>query len=302
VTPTITAPMKATAVKDVKKLVYPLWAQPKIDGIRCLKINGRLLTASFKPIPNRHINEVLTSLIPNGFDGELVLADGRPFNEISSAVMSKAGEPDFLYMVFDYVARKTNRPYWEREVDLRGYINQLISSETEIVRRVLAAVIRDSEELLQYEKFCLSRGYEGVMLRCPVGPYKSGRSTLKEQYLLKLKRFEDAEAKIVGWEEQFTNLNESKRDELGRAKRSSKISGKVATNTLGAFIVRDRKNWKKDFAVGTGISDTLRRDVWRCRHDYKGRLIKYKFQRHGSKDAPRHPVFIGFRSKLDVTK
>jgi DNA ligase-1 len=30
-----------------------------------------------------------------------------------------------------------------------------------------------------------------------------------------------------------------------------------------------------------------------------GKLVKYKYFAIGVKDAPRHPVFLGFRSKLD---
>ena len=58
-------------------------------------------------------------------------------------------------------------------------------------------VINDYDQILDYEKRILEDGFEGVMLRSPLGKYKMGRSTLKEGILLKLKRFEDAEATVV---------------------------------------------------------------------------------------------------------
>ena len=53
----------------------------------------------------------------------------------------------------------------------------------------------------------LDDGYEGLMLRAPDGPYKFGRSTVKENTLLKVKNFLDDEAEVIGFKEQTTNTN-----------------------------------------------------------------------------------------------
>lgn len=314
----ITRPMKPAAIdeKYFDRLTYPLIATPKIDGIRCLKVNGRLLTASFKPIPNRFIDDTLGWMIPDGFDGELVLKGNRPFHEITSAVMSRDGEPNFEYHVFDYEYPKRSWPYSRRLENLKTWFKtrgvpktkravriRAIKGDTiaNRVKLVEATTIRDIEELINYVNMSYDFGYEGAILRSPLGSYKCGRSTVKQQWMLKVKRFYDAEAVIVGFEEQQTNTNEAKRDELGRLKRSSAKVGKKGNGTLGALIVEDRSGlWKKRFRVGFGFNDLQRRAIWKSRAALRGQLITYRYQKSGSKDAPRHPGFVRMRHIFDI--
>ncbi|MFM7851045.1 MAG: hypothetical protein ACKO96_03815, partial [Flammeovirgaceae bacterium] len=61
----------------------------------------------------------------------------------------------------------------------------------------------------------LERGYEGVMIRGLHGPYKQGRATLKQGWLMKLKEFDDDEAVIIGYEEKMKNNNAAQVNELG---------------------------------------------------------------------------------------
>ena len=51
------------------------------------------------------------------------------------------------------------------------------------------------------------------MLRDPSSLYKQGRHTLKSQALMKLKKFYDDEAKVIGFEEKMHNNNEQEKDE-----------------------------------------------------------------------------------------
>jgi DNA ligase-1 len=135
------------------------------------------------------------------------------------------------------------------------------------------------------------------MVRDPRGPYKHGRSTPKEGWLLKVKRFVDAEAVVIGVVEQEHNVNEATRDALGRAKRSSAKAGKRKTGMLGALLVRDVKTGV-EFAIGSGFDEAARRELWLTH--VVGRLVKYKSQPSGAKVAPRFPVFLGFRDEGDL--
>jgi DNA ligase-1 len=159
-------------------------------------------------------------------------------------------------------------------------------------------VITSLEALLQYEEECLELGYEGLILRDPRAPYKMGRSTVKEGYLLKLKRFMDAEATIVDCFEREHNGNEAKTDELGRTKRSSHKSGKTGRGDLGGFVLRTSEGVQ--FSCGTGFSDAERAEYWANRDQVVGRIAKYKYFPVGVKDAPRHPVFLGWRDERDM--
>ena len=119
----IVRPMLAASLESgsgesvpLSKLKYPLLASIKYDGVRALKVNDTVLSRSFKPIPNTFVQRRLASL-PNGLDGELVVA-GQDFSGTSSGVMSKDGEPDFVYYIFDYVKDSLDKPFQDRLHDL----------------------------------------------------------------------------------------------------------------------------------------------------------------------------------------
>ena len=283
--------MLAVSLEDASKLKFPVVCTPKLDGIRCIKLGGSALSRKFKPIPNLHVQKTMLDL-PDGLDGELMVADSS-FNQIQSAIMSESGAPNFEYWVFDYVSDSLNKPYIDRLKDLE---NLKLPSFCKIVTHTLIA---SSEQLDQYEQKVLSEGYEGAMIRSISGPYKNGRSTEREGYLLKLKRFSDSEAEIIGFEERLRNENEAELDELGYTKRSHKKENLVPADTLDAFVVRD-VNTGQQFKVSTGLDDNLRKSIWTTRDAHVGKLIKYKYQPSGMKDLPRFPVFLGFRHRDDT--
>lgn len=293
----ITKPLLAVQA-DLDKIKYPVLASPKLDGIRCLIINGIPVSRNFKPIPNKYIRETLTGF-PDGFDGEIMLMDKKAsFQEITSAVMSFEGKPNFRYCVFDYVKDDLNKPFKLRLLDLFDHRRPdiLRGGQPELIQQEL---ITNDEGVLAYETRCLAQGFEGIMLRDPDGSYKCGRSTVKEGILLKIKRFEDSEAEIIALIKRQKNNNEQTRDELGRAKRSTAKAGKVNLEDLGAFIVKDLKT-DIEFQIGSGLNDQIRADVWKDRMGTIGRIIKYKYQPTGVKEAPRFPVFLGFRDSADL--
>ena len=117
---------------------------------------------------------------------------------------------------------------------------------------------------------------------------------------MKIKRFEDSEAVIVGFEELLINNNEPFTGELGQTKRQHLQENKSAGGTLGALVVRDIKTDIK-FNIGTGFTDQDRECIWANRHNSLGDIVKYKYQPHGSVEKPRSPVFLGFRGKEDMS-
>lgn len=289
----IIKPMLAGKLSDEENdwnITYPVLCTPKLDGIRCLIVEGKARTRNFKPIPNNYIRSKLESECPDGFDGELIL-EKTPFNKIASAVMSFNGEPNFKYVVFDYVKDSCNKSYKERMNDLKTTIIP------QFCNRLLPIELNSIKEILAYENFCLEEGYEGIMLRTPESQYKCGRSTLKQFWLIKLKRFHTAEATIVGFEEKFNNVNEAEISELGYTKRSKHKCNMVAAETLGALIVKDIETGKT-FNIGSGFDDKTRQLIWNSREDYRYRIITYKSQKFGVKDKPRFPIFLEFREDI----
>ena len=304
----IKKPMLAASMENSKgeqmtfnDLTYPLGASVKLDGIRCLRVDGKTLSRSFKPIPNKFIQSQMANL-PNGLDGELVTynADGtvRTFSEIQSDVMSEDGEPNFRFEIFDYVKDDLTKPYLKRIDDLRAWWTGL----PEFCALITPTVINNAQELLEYEEKAIAEGHEGIMTRNLNGSYKCGRATFKSQDLIKVKRFVDSEAEIIGFEEKLHNANEAEVDELGHTKRSSAKAGLVPAGTLGTLLVRDVKD-NREFGIGTGkgLNDKLKKEIWDNQSQYLGKIVKYQYQMVGTKDNPRIPSFQGFRDPRDMS-
>ncbi len=296
----ITKPLLAVAA-EMDKISYPVLATPKLDGIRAIAIDGKILSRKFKLIPNKFIQRELASKVVNGLDGEIMLRDPKAtFQDITSAVMSHEGEPDYVYCVFDRVKDSLDTPYHERVRKLCSIFCNHYADEDRL-RIVKPVLIRDRDALDAYEAKCLAEGYEGIMIRNPNGRYKCGRSTVNEGILLKVKRFEDSEARIINLIERLENQNEQERDELGYAKRSKKKEGMVGSGTLGSFEVEDLKTGAK-FCIGSGLDDNLRKKFWKNRDSYIGKIITYKFQPIGVKEkTPRFPIFKGLRAEIDMS-
>lgn len=287
-------PMKPIAItkEDFTKLRFPLVVSPKLDGIRCLIKDGKALTYSLKPIPNDHIRNTIEGQSEHldGYEGEIIM-EGKNFNEISSAVMSKDGEPDFRFIPFDY--------FKNPEV---GFIDRFNINQLLYIPFVYYAYVRlaiDMGDLNSLVNRHLELGYEGSIIRSMRGKYKYGRSTLKEGIIMKYKPFKDSEAEIIGYEEQMTNNNPKEKDNLGNTKRSSHKANKTPNGKLGKLIVRDIYS-KVEFKIGTGFTNDLRVSLWETRDDILGNLVKYKYQEVGSLNKPRLPVFLGFRDKRDL--
>lgn len=291
----ITKPMLASKCERPDQLPFPVLATPKLDGIRCLKVGGKALTRSFKPISNRFVREWIEANLPDGVDGELMLRDGS-FNQTTSAIGARDGQPDFVFHVFDYVADSVTTPYVERMSQLTALPNWVC------IVKVLPILIHNVAELVAYEEECIAAGYEGVMVRTPNSPYKCGRSTEREAWLLKIKRFEDAEAVVLSTYEGMTNQNAAELDAFGRTKRSMSQAGMIGRGELGGFVVRHLSTGV-EFRLGYNhvIGGIDRITLWMRKDSLIGRVVKFSHQPSGAKEAPRFPKFIGFRETWDMS-
>jgi len=297
-------PMLAATVDDIQNLQFPLFASPKLDGIRAVFLGGRFISRSLKDIPNKHVQRLFGQLARQTsgleqLDGELIV--GSPvapdvFRTTSSAVMSHDGSPDVKFFVFDEIPMGKDPGFEMRSAALSRRIKKLGS---ELVTVVPQVKVLSAEDLLGLEAKWLAQGFEGVMLRRPDGLYKYGRSTVREGHLMKVKQFLDSEAEIIGFEQLMHNANEAKRNALGHLERSSHKAGKVGAGTLGALKVRDVVT-KIEFDIGTGFDAETRKQLWYARKALIGQLVKYKYFPGGIKDRPRFPVFLGLRSLEDL--
>lgn len=294
-------PMLAAAA-NLKKIQYPVMGFPKIDGIRAVIHRKQALSRKLIALPNQFIQGFFNHDHFQGLDGELVVGspnDPLCIKHSTSGVMSRGGEPDFTFYVFDK---------WDSSYS--RYVQRLDSAAVQ-VREAAAARVRvlsgkhidNEDDLLTYEAAQLDAGYEGIILRSPDGAYKHGRSTVREGGLLKLKRFQDSEARVLEVIEEQFNGNEAQKDNLGHTKRSSAKAGKVGKGRAGALRVKDLRIGVV-FEVGTGMTDADKEEWWAWwnlpEHQRGRRIIKYKFFAVGMQERPRHPVYITWRHPADM--
>lgn len=285
-------PLLGASVVHLSQVKLPVFASYKLDGIRAIWYGKEFISRTLKTIPNRAIQGAFASLdLQPGWDGELIVGEPNAsdvYRKTNSKCMTITGSADDVrFFVFD-------------DYEAPGEFYQRIESIYDVVPRVIKLdqhLFSNLTDLEEFELDAIKQGYEGIVLRSPSGRYKFGRSTLREQYLLKVKRFKDAEAIIVDFQELQHNANELTRDERGYAKRSSHEEGLVPMGKLGAFVVEMGGN---QFNIGTGFTELDRRRYWQDRAKLKGQLVKFKYFDVGIKDLPRHPVFLGLRSKIDT--
>jgi len=163
---------------------------------------------------------------------------------------------------------------------------------------LLPTVLNSVSDLLAFERDCLEAGYEGIMTRSAQGPYLHGRASLRNQWLVKLKRFVDGEAVVLTATEGESNFNPILRNVFGYAERPGGAGGRVPRGTLGGLVCRDVATGV-EVRIGSGFTEAERAELWAERDSLPGRIVRYKYQPTGMKDAPRFPKFNGWRHADD---
>jgi len=190
-----------------EKVNYPVYSQPKLDGIRCIvRVDGMWSRTGKKIISAPHIFESMKHLFevdPNLiFDGELY-ADkfANDFNAICSLVKkTKPTEYDLLesakaiqYHIYDLPSYNANFSIRMEE------LNKINLPECCVV--VLTDFVKTESELMELYGKYVNDGYEGQMVRLD-NKYENKRS----KYLLKHKSFVDKEYTILGVKEGVGKL------------------------------------------------------------------------------------------------
>lgn len=289
--------MLAVKANDFEALRYPLLASPKIDGVRATNKEGILLSRTMTRIPNNRTQALFGHHDYHGLDGELVVGapnDRNCMQNTMSGVMTHDSNPDVAWYIFD--KWDISKPYVRRAVETKALVQ---SFGVEHLQWLPQTTVRTADDLRVFEEKMVEFGYEGVILRAPDGPYKQNRSTVREGYMLKIKRFEDSEAEVLGSYEMMHNDNEATIDARGHTKRSTHQENKRASGVLGGFHVRDIHTGV-EFDLGGGFTAEQRKNLWEGRRFLNGKIVKYKHFPVGVVDKPRHPGFLGFRDRRDI--
>ena len=300
---------------------FPVWVQPKIDGVRAMNLKGTLTGRSLDPFAGFGITDYFSSLLFLNLDGEMTLGN-KPncTNRLCSLTTGAMGRfkgvdtmPDLHWWCFDLLSEATLKlPYDARYEALK---RRLLFLQHERLHLVPYAEVHSSEVLRQMIAEYAECGYEGTIIRNPRALYKPGRATKKGQELWRVKPWADAEILVTGITEGEMNANEAKKNTLGRTERSSAKAGMVRNGQVGSIQgvmladfydpITGKLLFAKglDVTVGSGeMTVEEATDYFKNPKKIVGHIVKFKHMTHGVKDKPRFPTYVSHRLKTDMEK
>lgn len=265
-----------------KKVSFPLWSQPKLDGVRCIVDKDSMKSRNGKAFASSpHIQEALTQVLA---DNPTIIFDGELYNHrlkhdfekiISLTRKTKPTEEDILesrekveYHVYDmYDTANPDMKFSERQERIR----KLLSGLNSIVL-VDSALVENEEQLDELYGYYLEAGYEGQMVRSDKA-YENGRSL----WLLKRKEFEDAEFEVAFLESGVGNWD-------GACKR--------------VYIKLENGDIQRSGVRGTY---EMLEQALKDKDDYVGTEVTVRYQGRTELGRLRFPVVIAFwKGKRDV--
>lgn len=240
------------------------WLSEKLDGVRAFWDGKRFLSRNGNVY---HAPPWFTQDLPETpLDGELWI--GRQQFQRTVSIVRRGNASEFWrevrFVVFD--APTLAAPFEQR---LEAVTTLLITYQTPFALSLAQAACRGAEHLTQELERIEGIGGEGLMLRQPASLYEPRRSST----LLKVKRFQDCEAAVIGYEP-------------GKGRHKGR---------LGALLVQLPNG--TGFACGTGLSDAQRE-----RPPALGATVTVKFVELTNGGVPRFPVFAGVRNDEPANK
>lgn len=302
------------------KVQFPVWAQPKIDGVRAMNLNGQLTGRSLDEFKGFGVTDFFSRLSFVGFDGEMILGSTPNSTERLCALTTGAmgrfkGETemaDLHWWVFDLVRPDTvGLSYEARYYMLAQRVLELDHPRVHLVPHV---VVHDLDQLKALIAQHAAEGYEGTIIRNPRAAYKAGRATLKGQELWRVKASADSEILVTGLTEGNRNANEAKTNSLGRTERSSAKDGLVPNGQIGSIQGTMLADFHEPVTGALlfpkGLPVTIApghltiaeaTEYFTNPEKIVGHIVKFKHMPFGVKDVPRQAVYLSHRLAEDMS-
>lgn len=250
----------------------------KVDGIRGRIENGLVMTRKDKPVPSLYIHELAAQLkIPEGFEFEMI--SGSPFNEpfkrTVSAVMTKGDDPRYIsFYFFDRISEKT---FGERIKEVTKWVEEKVDEDNMFILNLLPSkVCYTIKEIDDYYAQALEEGAEGIVIKRMDAHYKFGRSTPKQQEMIKRKGIEDATGII-------RDIIPQQSDDPNRQ------------DVAGSILVEGDCGL---FNIGTGFTFEEGSFLLKNKDRIIGTKVDYSYMGYGTDQKPRHPRYRGLRGDL----
>lgn len=249
--------------KESKKVKFPCWVQPKLDGMRGLASEDfGFMSRTGKAIDTLgHI--VLGGFDDNILDGELY-AHGISFQENMKLIKKYRPEQteQVKYHVYDLIS---DLPFPQRYLKLHALVQGM-----DHIHIVHTARVDNLEQLNEYHQQFLAEGYEGTMVRHSDEGYQVNK---RSSQLLKYKDFLDEAYECVDI------IPSEARPEQGVV--VCKMTTKAGT--------------EETFNCGMKFSHLQREQLLKNKGEYIGEMAEIRFFEFTDAGIPRFPVCVGFR-------
>lgn len=192
-----------------EKFPGPCYAQPKLDGARCIATKDGLFSRQGKPFVSvPHIWEALAPVFRYNpeviLDGELYNHDLKDdFGQIMSLIRQSKPTAEDLDRSLELIQFHVyDMPSVTKNFGIRSaVVNEALNmAKSRHLAEVATHTILDEEELDRFHVDQMANGYEGSIIRLD-RPYEQKRS----KSLLKRKEFKDSEFPVVSIEEGLGN-------------------------------------------------------------------------------------------------
>ena len=278
--------------KHEKKMTGDVYVEPKLDGVRVITIcdvdkdEVKMFSRNGKELSNfptilKQFDDIMDQLEGSMvFDGEVMSDD---FQTLMREIHRKDGAKtdDAVLNLFDcmpleyFKEGNCDATLAQRKNWLEGYNFGPNVSLVEYVKMDLGDE-DGQKQFADYNKMCIDRGFEGIMVKPIKGIYECKRSSL----WLKVKPFIEVSLKVIDTEE-------------GTGRNAGK---------LGALIVegKDMDKFIKT-NVGSGLTDADRETFWKAKDKLIGQIVEIRAdaitQNQDTKDewSLRFPRFLRFR-------
>jgi DNA ligase 1 len=278
--------------KHEKKMTGEVYVEPKLDGVRVITIcdvdkdevkmfsrNGKELT-NFPKIQEQFdsmLDQMSESMV---FDGEVMSDD---FQTLMREIHRKGGAKtdDAVLNLFDCMPleyfKEGSYPY---ALNTRKELLQSFQYGPNISIVEFVAMDLDDDDgqkqFADYNKLCIDKGFEGIMVKPITGIYECKRSSL----WLKVKPFIEVSLKVVDTEE-------------GTGRNVGKLGALIVEGTDDGKFIKTN--------VGSGLTDTDRETFWKAKDKLIGQIVEVRAdaitqnQDTTSEWSLRFPRFLRFR-------
>ena len=278
--------------KHEKKMTGEVYVEPKLDGVRVITIcdvdkdevkmfsrNGKELT-NFPRILEQFdsmLDQMSESMV---FDGEVMSDD---FQTLMREIHRKGGAKtdDAVLNLFDCMPleyfKEGSYPY---ALNTRKELLQSFQYGPNISIVEFVAMDLDDDDgqkqFADYNRLCIDKGFEGIMVKPITGIYECKRSSL----WLKVKPFIEVSLKVIDTEE-------------GTGRNVGKLGALIVEGTdMDKFIKTN---------VGSGLTDEDRETFWQAKDKLIGQIVEVRAdaitQNQEATDewSLRFPRFLRFR-------